>query len=220
MGITRNVTKQASGRNTLLARVALVTVFFIFLSGALAVPFYFETMTLWYKVGADKTLLRAGQLAGMAALVMVMLQIILATPGLSLEKLFNRATLARCHRLNGLVILLLATAHVTLVLLPEGLANLPIGKKYWPEMVGFLVLTAIFSTVISTYLRKPLQTGFERWRFTHRLLGYAVLALLPMHVVFVSESFEQGPLRSLLVFLFGAILLRVVVVKTVALFDR
>ena len=220
MGFTRNASKQASGKNTLLARVSLVTIFFIFLSGALAVPFSFETMTLWYKAGADKTLLRAGQLAGMAALVMVMLQIILATPGLFLEKLFKRATLARCHRINGLVILLLAAAHVTLVLLPEGLANLPIGKKYWPEMVGFFVLTAIFSTVISTYLRKPLQTGFERWRLTHRLLGYGVLVLLPIHVVFVSESFEQGPLRSLLVFLFGALLLRVILVKTLSRFNK
>ena len=220
MDSNREGTKQTSGKSTLPARIALVTVFFLFLSGALAVPFYFETMTLWYKVGADKTFLRTGQLAGMAALVMVMLQIILATPGLTLEKIFKRATLMRCHRINGLVILLLAAAHVTLVLLPEGLANLPIGKKFWPEMLGFLVLTAIFSTVISTYLRKPLQTRFERWRFTHRLLGYSVLLLLPIHVVFVSESFEQSLLRTTLVFLFGALVLRVFLVKTLSRFNR
>ena len=220
MGSNGNGAKQASGRNTRLARITLVAVFFIFLAAALSVPFFFETMTLWYKTGADKSLLRAGQLAGMSALVMVLLQIILATPGLFLEKLFSRATLARCHRINGLVILLLAAAHVALVLLPEGLANLPIGKKYWPEMVGFLVLTALFSTVISTYLRKTLQTGYERWRFAHRLLGYGVLVLLSIHVVFVSESFEQGLLRSLLVFLVGALLLRVILVKALSRFNQ
>ncbi len=220
MGNTGNGAKQMSGKNTRLARITLVTVFFIFLAAALSVPFFFETMTLWYKTGADKSLLRAGQLTGMSALVMVMLQIILANPGICLEKLFSGATLARCHRINGLVILLLAAAHVALVLLPEGLANLPIGKKYWPEMVGFLVLTALFSTVITTYLRKALQTGFERWRFAHRLLGYGVFVLLPIHVVFVSESFEQGLLRSLLVFLIGALLLRVILVKALSRFNQ
>ncbi len=220
MDSNRIVTKPASDKNTLPARIMLVTVFFVILSGALSVPFLFETMTLWYKIGADKTILRAGQLAGMAGLVMIMLQIILATPGLYLEKLFKRATLARCHRINGLVILLLASAHVTLVLVPEGLANLPIGKKYWPEMVGSLVFAAIFSTVISTYLRKPLQTRYEKWRFTHGLLGYSVLMILPVHVVFVSESFEQSLLRTTLVFLFGALVLRVILVKTLSRFNK
>ena len=220
MDSNRRVTKPASDKNTLLARTMLVTVFFVFLSAALSVPFLFETMTLWYKIGLDKTILRAAQLAGMSALVMVMLQIILATPGLYLEKLFRKATLARCHRINGLAILLLAAAHVTLVLVPEGLTNLPIGKKYWPEMVGSLVFAAIFFTVIATYLRTPLQTRYEKWRFTHRLLGYSVLMVLPVHVVFVSESFEQSLLRTTLIFLFGSLVLRVILVKTLSRFSK
>ena len=87
-------------------------------------------------------------------------------------------------------------------------------------MVGSLVFAAIFFTVIATYLRKPLQTRYEKWRFTHRLLGYSVLMVLPVHVVFVSESFEQSLLRTTLVFLFGSLVLRVILVKTLSRFSK
>ena len=43
----------------------------LLLGGALAVPFYYETQTLWYKVGTDKVILRSGQLAGLFALVLL-----------------------------------------------------------------------------------------------------------------------------------------------------
>ena len=34
------------------------------IGGALSIPFVYETQTLWYKVGADKLMLRTGQMAG------------------------------------------------------------------------------------------------------------------------------------------------------------
>ncbi len=206
--------------NTAAAKTIIITVFFVFLSAAIYVPFYFETMTLWYKVGLDKTLLRSGQVAGMSALVLVMLQIILALPGDYLEKLFGKAALARYHRINGLAILLLAISHVVLVLAPEGLTNLPIGKKYWPELVGFLVLSSIFSTITATYLRKPLKISFETWRILHGIIGYFIIVLLPIHVIFVSESFENGPLRSFLIFIFGMLVLRILLAKIISRFSE
>jgi predicted ferric reductase len=215
-----HLNQQPPGLNTATVKTMIITVFFVFFCAAIYVPFYFETMTLWYKVGLDKTLLRSGQVAGMSALVLIILQTILALPGDYLEKLFGKATLARYHRINGLVILLLAISHVILVLAPEGLTNLPIGKKYWPELIGFLVFSAIFSTIIATYLRQPLKINFKTWRIFHKILGYCIIVLLPMHVIFVSESFEYGPLRSFLVFLFGMLVLWVLLAKVISQFSE
>jgi predicted ferric reductase len=212
--------RQPPAQNTATVKIAIIGVLLVFFFAALYVPFYFETMTLWYKVGIDKTLLRSGQVAGMSALVLIMLQIILAVPGDYLENLFGKAALARYHRTNGLVILLLAISHVALVLAPEGLTNLPIGKKYWPELIGFLVFSAIFITIIATYLRQPLKIRFENWRVLHKILGYCIIVLLPIHIIFVSDSFEYGPLRSFLIFIFGMLVLRVLLVKIFSHFSK
>ncbi len=56
--------KQRAGKNSFGVRMFFLSIFMIFLSGALSIPFYFESMTLWYKVGIDKTMLRGGQIAG------------------------------------------------------------------------------------------------------------------------------------------------------------
>ena len=52
-----------------VSRTLVLLGFAVLLGGALLVPFYYETQTLWYKMGGDKLMLRAGQLAGLLALV-------------------------------------------------------------------------------------------------------------------------------------------------------
>ena len=41
---------------------------------------------------------------------------------------------------------MLELTHATLILVPEGLSNLPIGKKVlWPEMVGMTLLLILLA---------------------------------------------------------------------------
>ncbi len=87
----------------------------LLLGGALAVPFYYETQTLWYKVGADKVMLRSGQLAGLFALVLLIGQILLALRVKFFEHLFGGTRLMRWHQLNGVLIFCTACSHVLLV---------------------------------------------------------------------------------------------------------
>ena len=200
-------------------RLIFYSIFFIFLIGAVAVPFYFESMTLWYKVGIDKTLLRAGQLAGMVALVALFFQIVLAVRGPVLESLFEVRHLIRLHTANAMIILLLALAHVLLVLLPEGLQNLPIGKKFWPEMIGGLLFFIILGTTLSSTFRKQLQLDHRRWTVLHIVLGYLAIILLVTHVLFVSDSFENYFLAALFLFFSGCLLLWVIVMKILSTFN-
>ena len=175
--------------------------------GALSIPFLFESKTMWYKVGIDRTLLRAGQMAGILAALSLFLQLLLGARGRFLGGLFGAAKLMRWHRFNGILLAVLILMHVGLVLVPEGITNLPIGKKYWPEMVGGLLLWLILSMVISSYYRQQLGFAYSRWRFAHRLLAYPALVLAGVHVLSVSDSFADGTPRTALITLLLALTL-------------
>ena len=182
------------------------------LAGALALPFVYETQTLWYKVGVDKSVLRGGHLLGMLALVLLLAQVLLAVRIRVLERIFATAALVRWHRANGVLIALAAAGHVALVQLPEGLGNLPFGWKYWPEMSGGLLFALLVATVISSRYRVGLGLDFIRWRRWHRPAGYLALALVFIHVRFVSDAFAQGLPRAALIAVF--LLLAVIVAFT------
>ena len=188
------------------------------LAGALALPFVYETQTLWYKVGVDKSVLRGGHLLGMLALVLLLAQVLLAVRIRVLERIFATAALVRWHRANGVLIALAAAGHVALVQLPEGLGNLPFGWKYWPEMIGGLLFALLVATVISSRFRVGLGLDFIRWRRWHRPAGYLALALVFIHVRFVSDAFSQGLPRAALIAVF--LLLGMVVVWTLAARQR
>lgn len=175
-----------------LYRALCISFLLLFIGGALSIPFVYESQTLWYKVGIDKTMLRGGQMAGLLTAVLLFVQILLATRGTILKKLFGETVLIRWHRVNGIIIFFTAFSHVILVLAPEGLMNLPIGIKFWPEMVGSLLLWIIFSMVISSQFREKMGLDYRRWKVIHQFLGYLVIMLLSVHVFFVTDSFRYA----------------------------
>lgn len=199
-------------------QVVLSGAFLILLAAVMSIPTYYQTTTLWYKTGADKVMLFAAQYIGLAALVLLYLQAILSARGTFLDQVFGPALLLRLHRLNGLLLLVLAASHILLVLVPEGLANLPLGKKFWPELVGAALFVLIFLLVVFSYFREAIRLPYKIWRFFHRPAGYLALGLITVHVLFVSESFEHIVPRILLLGLFTLTVLWIVSVKL--FFDR
>ncbi|MDR3630539.1 MAG: ferric reductase-like transmembrane domain-containing protein [Desulfocapsaceae bacterium] len=195
-------------------RLMVVLGFAVLLGGALAVPFQYQTETLWYKTGVDKVLLRTGQQAGLTTLVLLLAQIVLSLRGRFLEGLFGAACLLRWHRFNGPLLACTACCHAILVLAPEGLGNIPMGKKYWPEMVGEGLFILLLATVLLSQFRSRLQLDYKTWRAVHRPLGYLIPVLALIHVLFVSESFAQGAPRAVLLVVFAVLTLFAVLVKT------
>lgn len=177
-------------------KILIATLFLGVVAAALSVPFVYESQTLWYKIGVDKTMLRAGKIAGLLAVVLMFVQVLLGVRGKILQELFGVAALLRWHRANGVTILVLALSHVSLILVPEGVNNLPIGMKYWPEMIGGILFLTILSTVTLSIFRQYLGFSYVRWRIIHKLLGYFVLGLVVVHVLFVSESFQHIVTRT------------------------
>ena len=178
------------------------------LVGALFIPFVYESKTLWYKIGLDKTMLRLGKMSGLTAAYLIYLQILLGARGPLWEKLFSVATIMKMHRINGLLIAFFAIAHVSLVLIPEGIANLPLGWKYWPELIGATLLALLLFQVFIAQYRQQLKIQYPGWRLSHKVLGYLLLFIIPGHVLWVSDSFEAGlPKYGLLIFVLFVIFL-------------
>jgi len=188
-------------------------IFLLALASAMGLPFVYESQTLWYKIGLDKTMLRAGQLSGMLALTLLFTQVLLAVGGPFLEKTFGLKNLMTWHRTGGVLIAFFALIHVLLILIPEGLANLPIGKKFWPEMVGSLLLWVLVAMVISSRYREKLKLDYKRWRSIHKPLGYLAISLVVIHVLYVSDSFDKAMPRNILLVIFMLVLSRIVWVK-------
>lgn len=199
-------------------QVVLTSSVLLLLAVVMAIPTYYQTTTLWYKTGADKVMLFAAQYIGLAALVLLYLQAILSARGKFLDRVFGPALLLKLHRFNGVLLLVLAASHILLVLVPEGLANVPLGKKFWPEMVGAALFVFIALLVVFSYFREAIRLPYKAWRLLHRPAGYLTLGLVTVHVMFVSESFEQALPRTLLLALFTLTVLWIVGVKFI--FDR
>lgn len=191
----------------------LIGILVIVAAGALTIPYVFESQTIWYKMGMDKTLLRAGQLAGLFALVSLVVQIFLGIRGKVLAETFTVANIVAWHKANGIFLCCLAALHIILVLAPEGITNLPIGAKHWPEMVGGVLFLMFISQAISSLFRQRLGFIYKQWRMVHRTLGYLALCLAPVHVLFVADSFAQGAPRIALLVLMAMVLGSIFFVK-------
>lgn len=189
--------KHTSFSVQLIAGLVIVGMVLV-LAAALAVPFLFPTETLWYKAGVDKLMLLTAQMAGLLALVLLLVQILLALRPKVLEQAVGTAPLLRWHRGNGVVLACCALVHVVLVLAPEGLGNLPLGWKFWPELLGAFALLCLLATVTLSWWRAALHLPYQGWRLLHRVVGYLLPVLLTAHVLFVSESFAGGLPRFVL----------------------
>lgn len=198
---------ETTGTLKWLFRLLLPLLFVCIVILLLNVPFLFPTQTLWYKYGIDRGLLIGGQMAGLFCFFLILIQVLSGVRVKLLEFAYGTARTMKFHRLLGPVILVLALAHAGLILLPEGLTNLPIGWKFWPEMLGVTVLILLLVQVSSSWLRNRFGLNYRAWRVFHRLLAYLALLLGMGHIFFVSDSFGWERPGKFLIFLVAMILL-------------
>ncbi len=193
--------------------VILATLILAVLSGAASLPFFYESTTLWYKLGFDRSLLLSGQVIGVITVVLLGYQLLLAARLSVFDRIIGIQRIYKFHRLIGLLIMLLALAHALLILIPEGLNNLPIGWKYWPEAIGFISLILLCLNVAAGFYRAYMRIRIQTWRFFHGLIGYTIFLALNIHVLFVSTSFAQGIPRYALVMFSATILVAIIFKK-------
>lgn len=177
-------------------RYALAAVLIAFtaalLGGAFLIPFKFESPSLFYKFGADKLLLRTGKVIGLAAAVLILIQLPLAGRIKNLDRIFSLPALYRVHRFNAYLVALLVILHPICVFVPDDMIMIPFEARYWPEWAGAALLVFILCQVVVSRWRRVISLPYHWWLRGHRMIGIIVVAVLVVHVLYVSETFEQS----------------------------
>jgi predicted ferric reductase len=145
---------------------------------------------MWYKIGIDKGLLRAGKMLGIFAGMLLLLQLPLAGRLKLLDRLFSLPGLVRQHRYHAWIIALMALLHPLCVSIPEDRLLIPLEMRYWPEWIGVALLSLIVLQFVASQWRKRLKITFHTWMRFHRVAGVLAAALVIIHVLYVSETFE------------------------------
>lgn len=169
--------------------IMLVVLLLIF---AASIPFVFESQSLRYKLGIDKTLLRTGKVLGILAAVLLLLQLVLSARLKVLDNIFGLNRLYIVHRISAVTVAVLAVLHPLLVFAPEDITSLPPELKFWPEILGAALLLTIWTITSTALFRRFLDLPFNLWWLAHRAATFVAVIFLFVHVLFVSDTFEQG----------------------------
>ena len=176
----------------LLKAGLLITAALLVLAGALSIPFLFESPSIRYKFGFDKTLLQTGKLVGLGAAALLLFQLLLAARLKFFDRVFTLPRVWVLHRLNGYFIVLLALLHPIFILWPEDFTLPPMELAYWPQAAGLVLLMLIGLQAGVSRWHQKLKIAFNRWRLYHRYVGGLIILMLVLHVLFVSETFAAG----------------------------
>lgn len=188
------------------AAVTIILFLILFLAAALSIPFVFESPSMWYKFGLDKTSLRVGKMLGLAAGVLIFLQLPLAGRLKFLDRIFSMPAMIRQHRIHAWLIVVLGVAHPLLVLYSEKKWLIPFEIRYWPEWVGVGLLVMILLLFAASRWRKTVAVAFHVWMPLHRIGGLMIVVLLIVHVLYVSESFTDNVIPMMAVVVVAVVL--------------
>lgn len=175
-----------------IARISSLFLWLTLLAASMAIPFLFESSSMLYKFGVDKALLRTGKIIGMLAALLILIQPVLSARLKFLDRIFALNSSITFHRFTGNIICFFVILHPIFILASEGMFMIPLELRYWPEFIGVFLLLLIIGMIVSSTFRKSLKIPFNRWRILHRILAFIIVLSLFIHVLFVSETFEQG----------------------------
>ncbi|MGL1931664.1 MAG: hypothetical protein OCC45_07865 [Desulfotalea sp.] len=186
--------KNKIGRQGKIIKYVVIAFILLLFTGIACVPFVFQTTTLWYKVGIDRAMLFAGQIFGLFAAAIIFLQLVIIAKLSFMTQAFGQRKLNKIHQFNGKFIIALAFLHILLILLPEGLTNLPIGLKFWPEMIGGVLFLVLLTLYLSVWMRTRFKIKYAVWKSLHRMLGLFAFVAVLTHVVNTSDAFDNESL--------------------------
>lgn len=126
----------------------------------------------------DGPLKVGGQLAGMLAAALLMLQFALSARLPALDRAFGLDRLLQAHRLIGATALILAGLHPALL---YGSSIYTLGKlrlELWPELLGAAALTGLGLVVAVSLWPAALRIPYEAWLRLHALTFALVIAVV------------------------------------------
>ena len=196
-----------STKPRIILGTTIVVLALLLLACGWVVPFKYESFSILYKFGMEKAYLRSGKIVGITTALLIFYQMLLASQLTIFEQVFSAKKLFFLHRLNGIAIAVLVIVHPLFIKASENFTPYTFAKKYYPEFLGIGVLCVLLALSIAAVLRNFYKLPYKKWLFQHRFGTILVLLVLPAHVLFVSETFEQGIPRKSAVIIFGLNLL-------------
>ena len=179
-------------KQEMLLKYGLLMALIMALAAGGAIPYLYESPSIFYKTGLEKLLLRSGKILGIGAVILMGIQVILMGNFKFLTHLFKTKTLYQAHRVNGLILLAAALAHPVLILGADNFVFFPLEARYWPEIIGsFLLLFLILFVLFAVWQRKT-KISYLIWKQTHRAGAVLLFSLVFAHVNNVSETFGSG----------------------------
>lgn len=188
--------KKNSAAIRLVFGPVIVMVALLLLAAGWLIPFQYESFSILYKFGLEKTFLRSGKVIGITIVLLIFYQLLLASRFALFEWLFSVKPLFTLHRINGMVIAFLAAVHPLLIKASENFTPYTLDKKYYPEFVGIGLLFILLVVSLTAVFRNNIKIAYKKWLLGHRLGVTLVLGLMPVHVLFVSETFKSGIPRT------------------------
>ncbi len=189
---------------------------FPLLVGALSVP----------RSGSGTPVVDLADGLGYLALTMLALEMALVSRTDEATGAFGLDALLQFHREAGLAALVLALAHVVLLLSTRGypLAILGLGPGVpWPIRVGTLAAGSTLLRVGISSGRRRLHLRFETWQLLHGILAVVIVGLGVLHVASLGRFAASMPMRVVgLVYLalFLGVILRFRVLRPLAMLRR
>lgn len=180
-------------KNSRLSETVCFFFFFLVLSGACTIPFFFESPSMFYKLGLDKTLLRGGKIFGILSFVLVIFQPVFVSRFSYLMRVFGQKRLMSFHRGSAIVLTAAAILHPVFILWSEDFTFFPLELRYWPAFLGAGILLMVVATTFVSYFRQRLRLSWSIWRTLHRIGTPVLTAGMIIHVLEISKSFESGP---------------------------
>jgi predicted ferric reductase len=201
------LTQPIAARMRMIWTIAILAFLVALWAGILTLPYFFESQSMYYKFGWDKTLLRSGKMVGLTAALLLFLQLPLAGRLKWLDRIFSLPRLYGIHRCFAYAVATLVILHPVLVFLPDKMLMIPFEVRYWPEWVGAGLLMTILLQCGLARWRIKIFKAYYKWVWVHRIMGATAMVLLATHILFVSETFERHGLPRNLVIISAAMIL-------------
>lgn len=181
-----------SPRARMMGRALLVVAAAVVVSFGVWLPWEYPSSSMLYKFGIDRDILSLGKSAGVAAIVLMGLQVLFIARFPVVERMAGYDRMVRIHRIVGMVIVLLAIMHPLLVFAVDDVATIPVKWEYWPEIIGGGLLISLTMYAAIAYGRSFSMIPYHYWKWVHQA-GAIVLVLVSLvHVYYVTDSYRSG----------------------------
>ena len=187
----KRVLKMLSHRQRLFFASLIGLILILVIAGAASIPFFFESSSILYKFGFDRVLLLAGQVMGLVAGCLLLIQVVLAARLKCLDRIFGLDRLFSYHRLSGIIIAALVIIHPIAIFIADDRIFIPLQWRYWPEFIGLFLTLLIALMVVTSHWRERLRLAFQHWWPIHRIAGMLAVIAFGIHVLSVNDTFEQ-----------------------------